>query len=126
MRQESADGAGAKRSTRVRLRPRADWHKRNFLTSVLIPSLFVKRAGGPAAPDFPTIREGEICITWIGHASFLIQTHEANILVDPIWSKWLKVIKRLKKPGFEIHHLPEIDIVLVTHAQMMNFKSWLL
>src|SRR5207247_4608795 len=39
-----------------------------------------------------------------------------NVLVDPIWSKWLKVVKRLKKPGFEIHHLPEIDLVLVTHA----------
>src|SRR5213079_2839644 len=98
---QSSDGATAKRSTRVRLRPRADWHKRNFLTSVLIPSLFVKRQRGPAAPQFPKIGEGEICITWIGHASFLIQTHEVNILVDPIWSKWLKVIKRLKQPGFE-------------------------
>ena len=103
-------------STRVRLRPRSDWHKRNFLTSVLIPSLFVKRSGEYVPPQFPKIREGEICITWIGHASFLIQTHEVNILIDPIWSKWLKVIKRLKRPGFEIQHLPSIDFVLVTHA----------
>src|SRR5205814_8308370 len=65
-----------------RLRPRADWHKRNFLTSVLIPSLFIKRAGdqAPRAPQFPKIREGEVCITWIGHASFLVQTHEVNVL----------------------------------------------
>src|SRR5437762_2230097 len=116
VRQPSNDGAVAKRSTRVRLRPRADWHKRNFLTSVLIPSLFVKRADRPAPPQFPKVREGELCITWIGHASFLVQTHEVNILIDPIWSKWLKVIKRLKQPGFEIHHLPAIDLVLVTHA----------
>jgi hypothetical protein len=97
IRQLSGDGATAKRSTRVRLRPRADWHKRNFLTSVLIPSLFIKRSGGYAPPQFPKIREGEICITWIGHASFLVQTHEVNVLIDPIWSKWLKVIKRLKR-----------------------------
>jgi L-ascorbate metabolism protein UlaG (beta-lactamase superfamily) len=116
VRQPSEDGAQNKRSTRVKLRPRADWHKRNFLAEVLIPSLFVKRSGDYAAPQFPEIRAGEICITWIGHASFLIQTHEVNVLIDPIWSKWLKVIKRLKKPGFEIHHLPEIDFVLVTHA----------
>ncbi len=116
VRQTSGDGAATKRSTRVRLRPRADWHKRNFLTSVLIPSLFIKRSGHYAPPQFPKIREGEICITWIGHASFLIQTHEVNVLIDPIWSKWLKVIKRLKQPGFEIHHLPSIDFVLVTHA----------
>jgi hypothetical protein len=51
-------------STRVRLRPpRSDWHKRNFLTSVLIPSLFVKRSGEYVPPQFPKIREGEICIT---------------------------------------------------------------
>jgi L-ascorbate metabolism protein UlaG (beta-lactamase superfamily) len=116
VRQASGDGAVTKRSTRVRLRPSPDWHKRNFLTSVLIPSLFTKRSGDYAPPQFPKIREGQVCITWIGHASFLIQTHEVNVLIDPIWSKWLKVIKRLKQPGFEIHHLPSIVFVLVTHA----------
>jgi L-ascorbate metabolism protein UlaG (beta-lactamase superfamily) len=119
VRQASRDDTpvpAGRHSTRVRLRPRSDWHKRNFLTSVLIPSLFVKRSGEYVPPQFPKVREGEICITWIGHASFLIQTHEVNILIDPIWSKWLKVIKRLKQPGFEIHHLPSIDFVLVTHA----------
>lgn len=38
------------------------------------------------------------------------------MLIDPNWSMWLKVIKRLKQPGFDLHHLPEIDFVLVTHA----------
>jgi len=116
VRQPAENGAEIKRSTRVRLIPSADWHKRNFLTTVLIPSLFTKRSGDRARPHFPKIRKGEVGITWIGHASFLIQTHEFNLLIDPIWSKWLKVIKRLKQPGFEIHHLPEIDFVLVTHA----------
>jgi L-ascorbate metabolism protein UlaG (beta-lactamase superfamily) len=76
----------------------------------------MKRSGDRARPLFPKVREGEISITWIGHASFLIQTHRVNMLIDPIWSMWLKVIKRLKQPGFHIHHLPSIDFVLVTHA----------
>jgi L-ascorbate metabolism protein UlaG (beta-lactamase superfamily) len=116
VRQDAGNGAENKRSTRVRLRPPADWHKRNFLTGVLIPSLFVKRSGDHTRPQFPKIQPGQICITWIGHASFLIQTHEINVLIDPNWAMWLKVIKRLKQPGFEIHHLPSIDFVLVTHA----------
>jgi len=116
VRQVSENGAKTKRSTRVRLRPGGDWRRRNFLTSVLIPSLFTKRSGEFAPPEFPAVNPGEICVTWIGHASFLIQAHEVNLLIDPNWSKWLKVIKRLKEPGFEIHHLPEIDFVLVTHA----------
>lgn len=101
---------------RVGLRPGTDWHKRNFLTSVLIPSLFTKRAAAGEPPLFPKLRAGEICITWIGHASFLVQTQNVNVLIDPNWSLWLKVVKRLKKPGFEIHDLPSIDFVLVTHA----------
>jgi L-ascorbate metabolism protein UlaG (beta-lactamase superfamily) len=116
VRQATENGAENKRSTRVKLRPSSDWHKRNFLTEVLIPSLFTKRSGDHVRPQFPKIGKGQIAITWIGHASFLIQTHEINVLIDPIWSKWLKVIKRLKQPGFEIHHLPSIDFVLVTHA----------
>ena len=116
VRQKSGNGDTDETSTSVGLRPGTDWHKRNFLTSVLIPSLFVKRSGDRTQPLFPKIAEGQICITWIGHASFLIQTQEVNVLIDPNWSMWLKVIKRLKQPGFQIHHLPSIDFVLVTHA----------
>lgn len=116
VRQPSDNGAHTRKSTRVKLRPRRDWHKRNYLAEVLIPSLFVRRAGNYAPPEFPELEAGQIGITWIGHASFLIQTHDTNVLIDPNWAKWLKVIKRLKKPGFEIHHLPQIDAVLVTHA----------
>jgi L-ascorbate metabolism protein UlaG (beta-lactamase superfamily) len=58
----------------------------------------------------------DLCLTWIGHASFLISWRGLNILVDPIWSLWLKVIKRIRRPGIRIDHLPAIDLVLVTHA----------
>ena len=116
VRQRSEENTATKRSTRVRLRPQRDWHKRNYLTEVLIPSLFIKRSGQYVPPQFPKIIDGQVCLTWIGHASFLLQTRDTNILIDPNWSKWLKVIKRLKRPGFEIHHLPSIDYVLVTHA----------
>jgi L-ascorbate metabolism protein UlaG (beta-lactamase superfamily) len=58
----------------------------------------------------------DLCLTWIGHASFLISWRGLNILVDPIWSLWLKLIKRIRRPGIRIDHLPAIDLVLVTHA----------
>ena len=116
VRQTSDNGAEIRKSPRVKLRPRRDWHKRSYLAEVLIPSLFTRRAGDYVPPEFPVIEPGQVCLTWIGHASFLLQTREMNILIDPNWAKWLKVIKRLKRPGFEIHHLPEIDVVLVTHA----------
>ncbi len=92
------------------------WHKRNFLAEVVIPSLFTRRHGSLVKPVFPELAAGQICITWIGHASFLIQTPEQSVLIDPNWAKWLKVIKRIKHPGIELHDLPAIDLVLVTHA----------
>jgi L-ascorbate metabolism protein UlaG (beta-lactamase superfamily) len=116
VRQASGNGAREKKSTRVTLKPGMAWHRRNFLSEVVIPSLFTKRSGERVAPRFPKLHPGELCVTWIGHASFLIQTHDSNVLVDPNWAKWLKVIKRLKQPGIELHHLPDIDLVLVTHA----------
>ncbi len=92
------------------------WHKRNFLAEVVVPSLFTPRGGSKLRPVFPELAAGQVCITWIGHASFLIQTAEHSVLIDPNWAKWLKVIKRIKHPGLEIHDLPAIDLVLVTHA----------
>lgn len=92
------------------------WHKRNFLTKVLIPSIFKKRTGSCLKPSFSELSNGQLGITWIGHASFLIQTRKHFILIDPNWAGWLKVIKRLRHPGVDLEELPVIDLVLVTHA----------
>lgn len=93
------------------------WQERNFLTEVLLPSLFEKRrAVLRGSREIPALQAGQVCLTWIGHASFLIQTPEHNVLVDPNWARWLKVIKRLKQPGMDLRDLPHVDLVLVTHA----------
>ena len=113
---QPAAANGETPARKVGLKPNKDWHKRNFLTEVLIPSLFTKRAGRHKAPKFPELKDGEIGVTWIGHASFLIQAEGLSLLIDPNWAKWLKVIKRMKLPGLHLHELPDIDLVLVTHA----------
>jgi L-ascorbate metabolism protein UlaG (beta-lactamase superfamily) len=92
------------------------WHERNFITEVLIPSFLTKKIGVQHRPVFPKLKAGQFALTWIGHASFLIQTPRHNILVDPNWANWLIVIRRLKRAGLSIHDLPNIDLVLITHA----------
>ncbi len=102
---------------KVGLKPGDGWHKRNFFTEVLIPSLFTRRAGEPdGTSTLPPLQEGEIGVTWIGHASFLIRTFQSNLLIDPNWARWLKVIKRIRHPGLALHDLPSIELVMVTHA----------
>jgi L-ascorbate metabolism protein UlaG (beta-lactamase superfamily) len=100
----------------VTMKPAEGWHKRNFLTEVLIPSFFSRREHAGVVPRLPILKEGQFGITWIGHASFLIQTSEHAVLIDPNWARWLKVIKRLRAPGLALNDLPAIDLVLVTHA----------
>jgi len=100
----------------VGLKPAEGWHRRNFLAEVVWPSLFERRTGERRTPEFPELQAGQVALTWIGHASFLLQAPGINLLIDPNWSRWLKVIKRMREPGLELHALPDIDAVLITHA----------
>lgn len=68
---------------------------------------------------------GELAVTFIGHASFLLQMGGLNFLIDPVFANWLVLIHRLRRPGVRIDDLPAIDAVLLTHAHMdhLNLPS---
>src|SRR5579871_2891690 len=59
---------------------------------------------------------GELGVTFIGHASFFVQIGGRNVVIDPNFARWLFVLKRLRRPGVRIADLPAIDLVLVSHA----------
>jgi L-ascorbate metabolism protein UlaG (beta-lactamase superfamily) len=79
-------------------------------------SAWAPMAGAHAHPILA--KSGEIGVTFIGHSSFLIQMGGKNILVDPVYARWLILLRRLRKPGVRIQDLPPIDLVLLTHAHM--------
>ena len=59
-------------------------------------------------------------VTWIGHATVLVQTQGLNILTDPVWSDRVSPFSfigptRVRAPGVAFEHLPRIDLVLVSH-----------
>ena len=87
-----------------------------------------KRDGRPPWPDtvavtparLPARVEGDrMLVTWIGHATVLVQTGGLNILTDPIWSDrtgpWGRGPQRVAPPGVRFEDLPKIDLVLVSH-----------
>jgi L-ascorbate metabolism protein UlaG (beta-lactamase superfamily) len=72
------------------------------------------RTGQTHKPNL--VRNGELGVTFIGHASFFVQMGGQNVMIDPNFARWLFVLKRLRKPGVQVRDLPPIDLVLVTHA----------
>src|SRR5258708_3101187 len=73
--------------------------------------------------DTPPARVGggEWRISYVGHASFLLQTAGLNILIDPVWSERCSPVsfagpKRVNAPGIAFAALPPIDAVLVSHC----------
>ncbi|MGZ8286401.1 MAG: MBL fold metallo-hydrolase [Allosphingosinicella sp.] len=76
----------------------------------------------PVKPTVPPRRVdgGEMLVTWIGHATVLVQTQGLNILTDPIWSERASPFgsvgpRRVRAPGVRFEDLPKIDLVLVSH-----------
>ena len=54
-------------------------------------------------------------VTWIGHASFLIQIGGINIITDPIFGNASPFFPRIFPPGIALECLPTIDIILLSH-----------
>ena len=89
-------------------------------------SIFRKNGRWPdweeIVPDVPPRRVSgsALRVTFVNHATVLIQTDSVNILTDPVWSErvspltWLGP-KRHRPPGIRFEDLPPIDVVLLSH-----------
>jgi L-ascorbate metabolism protein UlaG (beta-lactamase superfamily) len=90
-----------------------------------------QRAGGrqawprevenPPQPAPPSdVGATDLQVTYIGHATVLVQVAGLNILTDPFFSSRASPVqwagpKRVRPPGLALHELPRIDVVLVSH-----------
>ena len=62
----------------------------------------------------------DIAVTFVNHATFLIQIGGIAILTDPIWSERASPFRwagprRVRKPGVAFDDLPRIDLILLSH-----------
>jgi N-acyl-phosphatidylethanolamine-hydrolysing phospholipase D len=76
------------------------------------------------APDLASIRaypaSGKPAITWVGHASMLVQAGGLNVLTDPVFSGRASPVQfigpqRAQPPGIALADLPVIDVVVISH-----------
>ena len=80
-----------------------------------------------SAPDLEFIRANALAgaymvssVTWIGHATTLVQASGLNVLTDPIFSERASPFsfagpRRAQAPGIALHELPHIDVVVISH-----------
>ena len=91
-----------------------------------VPRLLLEhRTPWPARIDEPPRRPpgrdaADAVVTFIGHATFLIQTAAGNILTDPMYSRRagpLNVLgpRRVRQPAVRFDDLPPISTVLLSH-----------
>ena len=64
------------------------------------------------------VAEGETGVMFLGHSSFLLSFGARSVLIDPVFSTRLVLLRRQRRPGVRVADLPALDVVLVTHAHM--------
>jgi L-ascorbate metabolism protein UlaG (beta-lactamase superfamily) len=100
------------------LLPQPGWPRRNlrFIRHRIVPGMFRRGDNDVLEPVLAPPEDGKVRVTWIGHASFFFQFAGHSAIVDPNWAKWHGPVKRQRQPGLALEGLPEVDLVLVTHA----------
>jgi L-ascorbate metabolism protein UlaG (beta-lactamase superfamily) len=84
-------------------------------------------AAVPLAPGrgvLPGRAAGEVSVTWVGHATFLLRFDAARggpardftVLTDPVWSSKIPgVAPRITPVGVDWRSLPPVDAVVISH-----------
>jgi L-ascorbate metabolism protein UlaG (beta-lactamase superfamily) len=81
-----------------------------------------ERSPSPYADRPPAeVKDTSWRISFVGHASLLLQTAGLNLLLDPVWSERISPVSfagplRVNDPGIAFEALPPINAVLVSHC----------
>ncbi len=73
-----------------------------------------------SSPEVAAVATDNATVTWVGHATVLVQHRGINVLTDPMFSNIASPIsflgpKRITQPAIEIEDLPEIHAVVISH-----------
>jgi hypothetical protein len=106
------------------------WTRFTFFVSRIWASTFTPRTANfpQVASDLWTIHDdrGAVTVTWVGHATLLIQLDGVNILTDPHWSARASPVsfagpRRVSAPGLKFEDLPPIHAVVISHD---HYVTW--
>ena len=67
--------------------------------------------------------KGVTKVTWISHATVLIQDGPVNIITDPVFVDRIVTYRRLIPHVVSLQDLPRIDIILISHDHNDHFDE---
>src|SRR3712207_8559708 len=69
----------------------------------------------PCRPS-TSLHSMDVGVTWVGHATYVVQLGGKVILTDPVWSRRIPgTPARVTPPGLPWEALPRIDAVVIRH-----------
>lgn len=68
------------------------------------------------SPQLPRVGADQLAVTWVGHATYVVQIGGLVIITDPVWSPRIPgVPRRLTPAGLPFEALPRVDAVVISH-----------
>jgi L-ascorbate metabolism protein UlaG (beta-lactamase superfamily) len=83
-------------------------------------------APAPAHAAWPVRPGARLAVTWVGHATTLVQLDDKVVLTDPLFSATAGYMnKRWVAPGLKVREVPPLNAVLVSHMHFdhLSFDS---
>jgi L-ascorbate metabolism protein UlaG (beta-lactamase superfamily) len=100
------------------------WTRTRFFVSRVISTTFAPRTASfpRVANDGRALRAntGAATVTWVGHATLLVQLDGVNVLTDPQWSDRATPLSfagppRVTPVGLAFEDLPPVHVVVISH-----------
>ena len=98
----------------------------SYIQRIVVQSIGKMTDQIPPAPHMittPMLPGAQLAVSWVGHATVLIQMHDKLIVTDPFFTNTIGLVaRRSVKPGLDPTILTKVDFTIVSHLHFDHFN----
>ncbi|HCA79237.1 MAG TPA: hypothetical protein DEP53_05830 [Bacteroidetes bacterium] len=98
----------------------------SYIQRIVVQSIGKMTDPIPPAPHMittPMLPGAQLAVSWVGHATVLIQMHDKLIVTDPFFTNTIGLVaRRSVKPGLDPTILTKVDFTIVSHLHFDHFN----